>query len=213
MKLKSIFTTKTTEERLYKVPCPVIGLTGGIATGKSSVTRKLEDLGLKVICADKLVKKVYDQSETFDFIKSKFPEAISSENMIDFKILRELAFQSINNKQLLEEFIYKRLPKEFAIEFKQFDSPELLIYDVPLLFEKKMSDMFDLTICVYASRDIQIERMVRRDSITKDLAQSILNNQMPIDEKKELSDFTIDNSKTIEHLELEVEALMAILLD
>ncbi|WP_127718032.1 dephospho-CoA kinase [Halobacteriovorax sp. HLS] len=213
MKLKEIFITLTGEQRLYQVPCPVIGLTGGIATGKSSVTKKLEQLGVNVICADKLVKEVYSYPETIDFVAENFPQTVSKEGSIDFKSLRQKAFENVTNKETLENYIYQKLPQQFMKAFSALKEPTLLVYDVPLLFEKKMSKLFDLTICVYAPKETQIERIMKRDSCSKELAESILLNQIPIDEKKSLTDFTIDNSKGLSHLELEVEALLTILLD
>lgn len=212
MKLKDIFITKTKEQRLYQVDCPVIGLTGGIATGKSTISKLFENEGIPVICADRLVKSIYKEQETIDFIKKNFSEAVD-DNLINFKKLREIAFTKISNREQLESFIYSKLPHAFNSEYSKLNSPEILIYDVPLLFEKKMEDKFDLTICVYANKEIQIERIVKRDQSNAQLAEKILQSQLPIDEKKELSDFCIRNNKTIENLETEFEALISLLFE
>jgi dephospho-CoA kinase len=212
MKLKDIFITKDQDQRLYKVPCPVIGLTGGIATGKSSVSNKLTEVGLNVICADKLVKDVYKQDETIQFIKEKFPKAVE-DSSINFKTLREVAFKVPENQKLLETFIYQKLPNAFNDAFSKLENKDVLVYDVPLLYEKKLNDLFDLTICIFTPKDEQIKRVMKRDSISKELAENIISKQLPIEDKKELSDFTIDNQGTLEHLELEVEALCAILFE
>ncbi|WP_290734430.1 dephospho-CoA kinase [Halobacteriovorax sp. JY17] len=212
MKLKEIFVTKTKEQRLYQVPCPVIGLTGGIATGKSSVSNLFQEKGINVICADKLVKAVYQEQTTINFITSHFPQVVSK-GEINFKLLREIAFSKKENKEELEKFIYQRLPIVFKEQFEKIKTPELLIYDVPLLFEKNMQGLFDLTICVYTKREVQIERIIRRDNSSRELAEKILENQLPIDKKKELSDFCIKNSSTLENLENEFEALVTILTE
>jgi dephospho-CoA kinase len=212
VKLKDIFINKTSEQRLYQSNCPVIGLTGGIATGKSSVSTKFQELGLKVICADKLVKDIYNLDETFEFINLHFPNVIE-EKKINFKSLREIAFSNEQSKKELEDFIYQRLPTAFDTELNTLGPIDVLVYDVPLLFEKNMSDKFDVTICVYTKESLQIERLIKRDSTTQELAKKIISNQLPIDKKKELSDFTIDNQKGHDHLELEVEALSTILFE
>ncbi|WP_372652462.1 dephospho-CoA kinase [Halobacteriovorax sp.] len=212
MKLKEIFVTKTSEERLYKTPCPVIGLTGGIATGKSTVSNLFTKTGVHVICADKLVKTIYSMEETLNFIQEEFPDAVEN-NLINFKALREIAFKEVQNKEKLENFIYKRLPAAYKTELAKIKTPELIIYDVPLLFEKSMEHLFDLTICVYAKREVQIERIIKRDNSSKDLAEKILDQQFPIDKKKELSDFCINNNNTIEKLEYEFEAITSLLME
>ena len=212
MKLKEIFETKKKNQRLYQTSCPVIGLTGGIATGKSSVSKKMTELGIGVICADKLVKGIYQREEAFNFIKESFPSAVNDQG-INFKKLREIAFNSEKDKKRLEEFIYERLPDAFSQEYSKLENKEVLVYDVPLLFEKKLEDNFDLIICVYTSKDEQVKRVMQRDSITKELAEKIISNQMPIGEKKERADFAIDNEKDLMHLDLEIEALCTILFE
>jgi len=212
VKLKKIFTTKTSKERLYETPCPVIGLTGGIATGKSTVSNLFTKAGVHVICADKLVKSIYSMEETINFIQEEFPNVVEN-SVINFKALREVAFKEVQNKEKLEKFIYKRLPAAYQTELAKIKSPELIVYDVPLLFEKSMEQLFDLTICVYAKREVQIERIIKRDSSSKELAEKILDHQFPIDKKKELSDFCINNNSTIEKLEYEFEAITSLLME
>ncbi len=212
VKLKEIFITKKPAERLHQITSPVIGLTGGIATGKSTVSNYLQEKGLPVICADKLVKEVYRDKETLNFISSEFPNVLS-DNQIDFKKLRESAFSSTENREKLESFIYKKLPLVFKSKLSEFNNPQFVIYDIPLLFEKEMEDLFDVTICVYCSKEEQVKRIIKRDQSSEEMALKILENQLPIDQKKELSDFKIKNSGTIEKLELEIEALLSILLE
>ena len=212
MKLRKEFITKTKEQRLYQVPCPVLGLTGGIATGKSSVSNLFQENGIDVICADKLVKIVYQEPETIDFITHHFPQAVS-EGAINFKKLREIAFSDSKHKLKLEQFIYQKLPLAFKEEFNKLVEPRVLVYDVPLLFEKSMQDLFDLTICVYAKREIQIKRIIKRDNSTTDLAEKILENQIPIDEKKKLSDYCIENNGSVDELKQKFESMVAQLLE
>lgn len=190
-KLKDKWITKTPVTRLYNLEKPIIGLTGGIATGKSTVTHILKNLGFEILDADLLVKEIYATKEAKNFIAMNFPQSIH-ENKINFPKLREIFFASPQNKNLIESFIYSKLPEMFkkhSANIKQ----NFIIYDVPLLFEKKLNLLCDLSICVYVPSDIQINRLIKRDKISHDLAIEILKQQMPIEEKKEKSDFIITN--------------------
>src|SRR6476661_1063578 len=104
--------------RLYNLDKPIIALTGGIATGKSTVTKMLEAKGLQVIDADALVKSIYRKEETKNFIKTVFSVAWGNEE-ISFPKLRELVFQNPKVKEAVETFIYARLPEAFREAISQ----------------------------------------------------------------------------------------------
>lgn len=202
--LKANWITKDPATRLYQIPVPIIGLTGGIGTGKSTVAEILRSHGIPVIDADGLVKNIYKKSETLDFISKHFPHAIE-DGMIVFKKLRETVFVDARAKKLIEDFIYASMPEEFKKAFGQFDHPLFVVYDVPLLFEKNLSSLVDLSVCVYAPRPLQIERIVKRDNSSVELATKILENQMDIEEKKKRSDLIIDNTRELSDLKILVE--------
>jgi dephospho-CoA kinase len=196
--------------RLYGLDIPIIGLTGGIATGKSTVSGMLRDLGAPVIDADRLIKYIYDQEDTFDFIQLNSPKSIA-ENKINFKVLREEFFSNSDLKTNIENFLYEKLPIAFKYHVGQFVNPSFIIYDVPLLFEKHLEQSMDVTVLVYAPSEIQLKRLISRDNSSTSLAQSILNSQDPIDSKKEKSDFIVDNSNDTNHLETQIQALRSYL--
>lgn len=204
MKLKNEFIRLVPDRRLYKLNIPVIGLTGGIASGKSTVSQMLKDKGLAVVDADRLVKEIYALPETQAFIQKEFPEVIQA-GTIQFHLLRQRFFSDTRVKATVENFIYQRLPQTFQKAFEKFNQPQILIYDVPLLFERDMQGYFDLTVLVYAPQDRQRERLIKRDQQTPEMADSILNQQMNIEEKKLKADFVIDNSKSVAELTKEVE--------
>lgn len=191
------------KDRLYQIPNPLIGLTGGIATGKSSVAKIFREMGFKVIDADALVKSIYQNPKTIEFIESIAPDSIT-DKQIDFKKLREKFFSHSEIKSKIESFIYSELPNAFFAELSSIPDQEIIIYDVPLLFEKKLNIKSDLSIVVYAAKDIQIQRLMKRDNISKDLAEKILNAQMPIEEKKLLADYVISNEESLEALKVSV---------
>jgi dephospho-CoA kinase len=204
MKLKANIKTIPSQNRLHQLSIPIIGLTGGIASGKSTVSKHLEAMGLPLISADQLVKTIYGWSESLEFVKKEFPDAVEK-GQIQFSILRQKVFQDKRIKELVESFIYQRLPKAFNEALMTFKDPQLVVYDVPLLFERKLEQFFDLKILVYAPREVQLKRLMERDGINSELANSILDQQMDIELKKTQSDFIIDNSKDEKNLAEEIK--------
>lgn len=205
--LKEKFIKLSSQKRLHELPAPIIGLTGGIATGKSTVSEILMSKGLPVIDADQLVKKIYALNETKDFIKENFPEGYKH-GEIDFPSLRKKFFQDPRAKSDIEGHIYQRLPDVFLKNYYELGSPPFIIYDVPLLYEKKLDILVDLTVTVYAPRKIQEARLMKRDGILEDLAKKILDQQMDIEDKKLKADFIINNSFSHEELIQEVEEFL-----
>lgn len=205
--LKTKWITKNPENRLYQIPVPIIGLTGGIGTGKSTVAEILREKNIPVIDADRLVKNIYQKNETIDFISKQFPHAVDK-GIIDFKKLREIAFVDLAAKKLIEDFIYAHMPTEFKKAYATFNNPPFIVYDVPLLFEKKLNEVVDVAVCVYAPRETQIERIIARDKSSHQLASKIIDNQMDIEEKKKLSDFVINNTTELVDLKISVEQFL-----
>ena len=137
-------------ERLYNIDIPIIGLTGGIATGKSACSQNIKRTrttsNLRRYSCE---KNIYQREETIAFIQTEAPETIN-DNKIDFKLLRRSFFQIMISKQRIENFIYSHLQSEF---FKNIPADAaLVIYDVPLLFEKILDSKFDLVILCYAKQ-------------------------------------------------------------
>jgi dephospho-CoA kinase len=198
-KLKSEYIKLNAQERLYHLNIPIIGLTGGIATGKSSVVNILRQHHFAIIDADKLVKQIYQDPETIKFIAKLAPECVKN-NIIIFKELRSKFFKQQDVKTKIETFIYKKLPQQFKSEFEKFENPSFIIYDVPLLFEKKLQNQFDFICCVYTTPEIQISRIQQRDGTELYTIESILKQQIPIDEKKMNSNWVIENTGSIDDL-------------
>lgn len=207
MKLRRELIKRLPQQRLYQLPVPIIGLTGGIATGKTTVSNLLNQKGLAVINADSLVKEIYSWPETIQFVQDHFPHAIAEEKIL-FPILRQTVFNNLAAKDLIEKFIYQRLPLAFQSAFERLSSPAFVIYDVPLLFEKGLDQLVDTTTLVYAPRSVQKERLIKRDQISSALAENILDQQMDIETKKTKAEFIIDNTKTDTELLKEVDSFL-----
>ena len=210
--LRPQFVKLTADQRLYSFEKPIIALTGGIATGKSTVTKLLEQKGLKVIDADRLVKKVYQKETSKEFIRTQFPEAWKNHD-IDFVKLREIFFKNSSAKTQIEQFIYQSLPEAFKLAADKIKDQAFYIYDVPLLFEKHLESKVDLSIVVYASREVQLARLIDRDKVKEDSGNRILDSQMDIEEKKMKADFVLSNMNSLTELAAEVDSLLLQILD
>ena len=194
-KLKSQYKTLSQECRLYNCQRPIIALTGGIASGKSAASQYFIGQGVPLIDADKLVKEIYQQESTMEFLKNLDPQFLTNDK-INFKLLRESLFNNLNLKNIIEEYIYNKLPNQFNLNYEKLDFStfDFLIYDIPLLYEKGISSLFDMNILVYAPREIQKARLMQRDNISEQLANKILDQQMDIEVKKEKASFIIENT-------------------
>lgn len=199
-KIKNKLIALTPETRLYQIPVPIIGLTGGIATGKSTVAKILKERNFPIIDADGLVKKIYQKKDVINFIAKEFPVCFI-EQKIDFKLLREVAFSSPENIAKIETKIYQYMPEEFKLAFANFNNPSFIIYDVPLLFEKALDQLVDVKVCVYSPKEIQIKRLINRDQCTQELAEKIISKQLDIELKKSKADFVIENTSDSAFLE------------
>lgn len=200
------------QDRLYEAQLPIIGLTGGIATGKSTVSKILESKGFKIIDADQMVKSIYQTQEAINFIKDNFSIAWNH-NQINFQELRNIFFKNPEAKLAIESFIYQRLPSVFRQSLLLHDDQEFLIYDVPLLFEKNLEHKFDFIVVVYAPKEIQIERLLKRDHCSAEIAEQILNQQTDIEQKKRKADFVINNTGNQDDLAVEINKLLLQILN
>lgn len=212
MKLKSKYVRLQPDRRLYKLNIPVIGLTGGIATGKSTVSQILKSKGFAIVDADKLVKEIYALPEVHEVIQKEHPE-VMKDGKIQFPLLRQKVFMSREVKAQIESLIYAHLPRMFEKAFAHFQDPQILIYDVPLLFERNMEGYFDVNVLVYAPRKIQKARLMTRDGHMEDMANNILDQQMDIEDKKQKAEFIIDNSQTEAELAEEVNQFLRQILE
>jgi dephospho-CoA kinase len=209
--LNQKLVTLTPEKRHYNCPLPLIALSGGIATGKSSVSKFLNEKNIRTICADQMIKTIYQKDQTFDFIKTTFPQVITNDQ-ISFEALRSLAFNNPKHLEKLENFLYPQMEEIFSDNLVQFQEQGFVVYDVPLLYEKNLYQKVDFHICVYSPRSLQIERLIKRDGTTTQLAEKILQSQMDIEKKKSLSNYIVDNSGDLEHLQKSCQKLLDFLV-
>lgn len=212
-KIKPEWIKLTPSDRLYQTSLPIIGLSGGIATGKSTVAKLFKDKGIQCVDADAVVKQIYALEETISLVKHLAPDVVIKKT-IEFPLLRKQFFTNPFLKDQLEDHIFSLFPKFFKLRIKDFHQQNFILYDVPLLFEKKLHKMIDVSICVFAPRKQQIERILQRDSGSDpSTIESILENQLDIEQKPSLADMTIMNISGIKELEVQFQLVFEKLIE
>lgn len=181
----------------------VAGLTGGIATGKSTVAAIFEKAGARLIDADRIAREaVRKDSPAYREIVAHFGAEVLQENgELDRKRLAAVIFGDLGEQRALERIVHPRVKEEIdlGIERVRQQAPDaLLIVDIPLLYEAGMQQGLDAVIVVYAPENLQIERLMARDGLTRPAAVARIRAQMPIESKRALATYLIDNSGSME---------------
>ncbi len=176
----------------------IIGLTGGIGSGKSSVAAMFKDEGAYVIDFDYLARVVVEpDTPAWRDIVDYFGQGILfPDRTLNRSKLAEIVFSDVRSRKALEGFTHPRIFEKrdtLLKDIKTKDSQAIVIVDVPLLFELSLNKNFDTIILVYVSRDIQIERIIKRDDFLKEEVEKRLKAQINIEKKKLLSDYIINN--------------------
>ena len=189
-----------------------IGLTGGIATGKSTVSNYIEELGWPVVDADLVAREVVQKgSEGLgEVVKAFGPEILTPDGTLDRAQMRKLVFKDRQKRQLLEGLLHPRIQRRTAEKRDELEASgyKVAVYDVPLLFEKNLQGQFDQTVLVYVAAELQRQRLMARDGISQDDADRLISSQMPIDQKRPLATRVIENSGTKKDLQAQVQELV-----
>lgn len=186
-----------------------IALTGGIATGKSTVASLLSLNGLRVIDADKISHTILDENR--EWVARTFGEEYVTSKKVNRAELGKVIFSDSEAKKKLEEFLHPKIREEIELQSEkqdQFNFPYLI--DIPLFFENGAYDIKD-SVVVYTPADIQLERFMKRNHYDKEESLRRIATQMPIDEKRERATWVIDNSKDLKHLQKECEKFVEII--
>lgn len=195
----------------------VVGLTGGIATGKSTVSNMLADLGARIVDADRMARQVVEPGlPAWQGIVKAFGKGmLLSDGTIDRVALGNRVFSDPAAKKridtIVHPFVFEAMAE--AIQRIEADHPSaIVILDVPLLIESGMHRHLQEVLLVYAPESIQLERLMRRDGFDTDQALARIRSQMPIDEKRLHATIVIDNSRTIDETARQVEEAFAYLI-
>lgn len=191
----------------------VIGLTGGVGSGKSTVAEMLRELGATVIDADQATHEVYAPGTAgFDAVVAEFGQTfVREDGAIDRRKLGALVFNDENARQRLSAIVHPLVREWMAARTAAAADrgDEIVIQDVPLLYENDLERIFSSVLLVYAPEDVQLDRLVNGRGIPPDRAGAMIAAQMPIEEKRRRAHHIVDNSGTIEQTRSQVEEIWA----
>ncbi len=196
----------------------LLGVTGGIATGKTTVVRMLEKMGAPVIDFDLLARGVVKPGEPAlkDIVGYFGEEILLKDGSLDREKLSGIVFQDVEKRRILESFTHPRIYEASEREVKKIvekDPNAIVQLDIPLLIERNLQHMVHKVLVVYIPREKQIERLIEREGMSREEAIDRIEAQMPIDEKLSKADFVINNEGSLEETKKQVEDLWKALKD
>jgi len=191
----------------------LVGLTGGIASGKSTVARILKDLGAAIVDADALSREVVSpgQDGWHEIVATFGREVLQTDQTLDRQRLRKLIFNNPEARKKLEAIIHPRVRALAEKRIREHGDAgyAIVVYEVPLLFEGGLQEWLRPVILVASDVNIQRQRLQQRDSLDAEAAQKHINAQMSLVEKRRLADYVIENNGTLADLEAQVRAVLA----
>ena len=187
----------------------VIGLTGSIASGKSTVSAKLRELGYFVIDCDEIAHRIIKKARVgyYPVVAEFGEEILDSIGHIDRKKLGKIIFEDKSKKEKLNQILHPII-KDIVIKDINEYNHGLIFLDCPLLFETDFHELCDSTVVVYVNMDTQIQRLMARDGITFPEALTKIYAQMSMDKKLELADYVIDNCHSLGDLDWQIKQLL-----
>ena len=175
-----------------------IGLTGNIGTGKTTVARVFEVLGVKVYHADIQARIILDSDSLKLRIASLFgKQVINTMNQVDRKALADIVFNDKEKLVELNNLIHPLVEEDFKHWCEIFKNEHYILHEAAILFESGFNRLFDATIMVAAPEELCIERVMARDSISKEMVLDRMRNQWPQEKKMELSEYLVVNDEQI----------------
>lgn len=191
----------------------VVGLTGGIATGKTTFAAALRTLGVPVVDADVLARQVVEPGKpALEAIVRTFGrDVVAADGTLDRKKLGQKIFADPLSRRKLEAITHPAIREAMIAETIRLDAAghDLAFYDAPLLFEVGLDQAMDSVVVVYAPRSAQVARLAAREGSSEADAQARLAAQWPIDEKAARADFVVDNTGGVGDLTGKAERLLA----
>src|SRR5699024_1985880 len=189
-----------------------LGLTGGIATGKTTNSNYLKSSNIPVLDADEYARKVVEPGTPgLDEITNTFGEQVlRADGSLNRKLLGQIVFNDSSARQTLNDITHPRIQQMMADELHRLAEQQipLVILDIPLLLENKNVAGADAVMVVTIPESLQLTRLMQRNNLTEKEAQSRISAQMPLVEKEKLADFVIDNSGTISSTQKQVEKVI-----
>ncbi len=188
----------------------VIGLTGGIASGKTTISNILKELGAIIIDADKIARKVVEKSSpALKDIEENFGrDVLFKDGRLDRKKLGNIVFNDTGSLKKLNEIIHPYIVEKIIDEinhYKETYNNRVIILDAALLIELNLMDLVEEVWLIVVPEEMQLGRLVERDNISADQAQKRIDAQIPLEDKKKYADLIIDNSKDLTYLQAQIE--------
>jgi dephospho-CoA kinase len=188
----------------------IVGLTGGIASGKTTVSAMLRELGAHVIDADALAREVVEPGTlALKEIGQRFPGTVDAAGRLDRNALADRVFNNESELAALNAIVHPRVREAFAAKVSDLAAQgiDLVLYDVPLLFETKLQQQVDGVILVTAKPEVQLARLLARSRLSREQALARIRAQIPLSEKEKQADWLIENSGDIASTRQQVNAV------
>lgn len=195
----------------------IIGLTGGLASGKSTVSAYLRQKGIPVIDCDIEARKIFDVGEKayYDVIDAFGTEILNADNTVNRKLLASVVFPDAEKVKKLNSISHPAIMERTDALLKEYENSgyAVAVIDAPLLIESGMNSKTDEVWLVYTDYDVQIKRAMERDKSTREQAESRIKNQLPTEEKMKSADRLINNNGTISELYNQVDKFLTLIVD
>lgn len=190
----------------------IIGLTGGIATGKSTADKFFERKGIPIIDTDQIAHHIYDPGKiAWKEIKDEFGEqVVNFDQTINRQVLGKIVFSDPDKMQKLNHITHPQVlieVKNKITEFEKVDTP-IVVLDVPLLYESGYENLCDQVIVITLPEKLQIKRLIKRNNLNYEDALKRINSQMPLAQKAKLADYVVDNSGSVNDLDEQLSEVL-----
>lgn len=188
----------------------IIGLTGGIGSGKTTIAKYFQSFGIPVYIADEEAKKIMQSAEIIEALKKEFGNAVFDNDLLNREKLAKIVFNEPEKLEKLNFIVHPAVKKHFDQWILQQENAPFVIYEAAILFESGRHKDFDIIITVTAPKESRIERVIARDKSTRDLVLKRMNSQWTDKQRIEGSDFVIQNS-SIETAKRDADKILKIL--
>ncbi|AJH14738.1 dephospho-CoA kinase [Myroides profundi] len=171
----------------------IVGLTGGIGSGKTTVAKMFEEEGIPIYIADDRAKQIMDRADVVEAVQGIFKENVKTGDVLDRKKIREIVFHDKELLNKLNSIVHPEVRKDFEQWKEENDAFPFVIKESAVLFENNLHKECDLVILVTAPEEVRVKRVMERDGVSSDNVKSIINNQMKDFDKIPLSNYVITN--------------------